>query len=97
MSSGKKYSAIAPLSGFSWKGKLIEFNIFNLKIIRYFDLPDLQGLESELSASEHDIIRSVTHWLTFEYEVTENFNQSNIVIFFSSAYGYRFLQKHMFG
>lgn len=82
MSSGKKYSAIAPLSGFSWKGELIEFNTFNLKIIRYFDLPDLQGLESELSGSERDIIRSVTHWLTFEYEVTENFNQSNIVIFF---------------
>ncbi len=82
MSHRKKYIAIAPLSGFSWEGELIECNFFNLKIIRYFDLPDLHGLESELSGSEHEIIRSVTHWLTFEYEVTENFNQSNIIIFF---------------
>ncbi len=78
----KKYIAIAPLSGFSWEDELIECSLFNLRIIRYFDLPDLHGLESELSGSEQEIIRSVTHWLTFEYEVTENFNQSNIVILF---------------
>ena len=82
MSLGKKYLAIAPLSGFSWKGESIEFNKFNFKIVRYSDLPDLQGLESDLSRSERDIIRSAAHWLSFEYEETDIFNQSNIVILF---------------
>jgi len=82
MSHIKKYVALAPLSGFSWGGELIECSLFNMKILRYFDLPDLHNLESELSSSEHEIKRSVTHWLTFEYEVNENFNQSNIVILY---------------
>jgi|GEM_PF-1450478 len=82
MSNIKKYIALAPLSGFSWKGELIECSLFNMKIIRYFDLPDLHKLENELSSSEQNMIRSVTHWLTFEYEVSENFNQSNIIILF---------------
>lgn len=82
MTIGKKYLVLAPLIGFSWKGALIEFNIFNLKIARYSNLPDLKGLEKDLSRSELDIIRSVTHWLLFEYEETDNINQSEIVILF---------------
>lgn len=85
MSSGKKYLALAPLSGFSWKGESIEFNKYNLKIVRYYHPPDLQGFESDLSGSEGDMIRSVTHWLIFEYEETENFNQSDIIILFLIA------------
>ena len=82
MPSGKKYLALAPLSGFSWEGESIELNKFNLKIIRFSDSPDLQGLENDLSGLERDIIRSCTHWLSFEYEENKTFNQSNIVILF---------------
>ena len=82
MSSGKKYSVLAPLSGFSWKGELTECNAFTLKHIRYHDLSDLHGFESELSGAEQEEIRSVTHWLTFGYEENSNFNQPNIIILF---------------
>jgi hypothetical protein len=85
MSLGKRYFVIAPLSGFSWNGQLIEFDKFNFKIARYPDPPALQGLETDLSSSERAIIRSVTHWLSFEYEETDIFNQSNIVILFLIA------------
>jgi len=85
MTSGKTYFVIAPLTGFSWKGESIEFNKLNLKLVRHYDLPDLHGLENDLGRSERDIIRSAPHWLSFEYEETDIFDESEIVILFLIA------------
>ncbi len=64
--STPRFQIYAPLQEFPWDGDQFEL-ASGLRIRRYEERPDLQGLYETLGQTEQQNVSSTRHWLTFEW------------------------------
>ena len=84
MKNQKLFRAFVPLYYFPYQDSTIPRHKI-LKIGIFKNPPKLKGLERELSKAEFEELRSTPYWLTFEYNKSKIWDDSNITILFLVA------------